>query len=153
MTEETNLSPNSDERMMGALAHFFGVIGALIIWVVQKDKSRFVRFQAVQALAFDFAVMLFTMVLSVCLMSVIFIGMFGTIFAALNNNSSSESFGPFMVFPLMFPMLMFTCIFPFSLAFLVARVVAAVSVLSGKNFHYPLLGTKVEQFLADQNQS
>jgi len=45
--------------------------------------------------------------------------------------------------------LMFTCIFPFSIAYLVARVVAMMSVLSGNNFHYPFLGTKVEKFLAD----
>ncbi len=86
MNEETGLSPNSDERMMAALAHFFGTIGALIIWVIQKDKSRFVRFQAVQALAFDFAVMLFTIVLSGCLVGVMFIGVFGTMFAALNSS-------------------------------------------------------------------
>lgn len=152
MTEETDLSPNSDERAMGALAHFFGILGALIIWVVQKDKSRFVRFQAVQALAFNFVVMLVMMVLSVCSSGVMFIGIFGMMFSAVNSSASPESFSRFMVFPFMLPFLMFTCIFPFSLLFLIARVVAAVSILSGNNFHYPLLGAKVEQFLSDQSQ-
>ncbi len=148
MTEETAITPTSDEKMLGALAHFFGVIGALIIWVMQKDKSRFVRFQAAQALAFDFSVTLLMIVLFFCLFGMMFIGMFGTIFATLNN-SSPENFSRFMAFPFMFPSLMFVCILPFSLALLVARVVAAISVLSGNNFHYPFLGAKVEKFLVD----
>ncbi len=148
MTEETAITPTSDEKMLGALAHFFGVIGALIIWVMQKDKSRFVRFQAAQALAFDFSVTLLMIVLFFCLFGMMFIGMFGTIFATLNN-SSPENFSRFMAFPFMFPSLMFVCILPFSLVLLVARVVAAISVLSGNNFHYPFLGAKVEKFLVD----
>ena len=147
MTEETDLTPTSDERMMGALAHFFGVIGALIIWAIQKDKSRFVRFQAAQALAFDFAVTLLMGVLFFCLFGVMFLGILGTMFVTLNNSTSPESLNRFMVFPFLFPWLMFICILPFSLVLLVARVVAAVSVLSGNNFHYPFLGERVEKFL------
>jgi len=149
MIQETDLTPTSDERMMSALAHFFGMIGALIIWAIQKDKSRFVRFQAAQALAFDFAVMLLMGVLFFCLFGVMFIGMFGTMFAAFNSAASPESFSPFMIFPMMMPALMFTCIFPFSLALFVARIVAVISVLNGNNFYYPLLGKKVETFLAE----
>jgi uncharacterized Tic20 family protein len=148
MTNETSLSPTSDERMMGALAHFFGAIAALIVWVTQKDKSRFVRFQAAQAMAFDFAVMLLMGVVFFCLFGAMFIGMFGTMAVALNS-TAPENVIPFPIFPFMLPSLMFTCVLPFSLAFLIARVVAVVSVLSGNNFHYPFLGAKVEGFLAD----
>jgi len=147
MTEEVQDSPTADERMLGALAHLFGIVGALIIWAIQKDKSRFVRFQAVQALAFDVAVMLFTGVLFFCLFAVIFAGMFGTMFVAFSN-SSSENFAPFVVFPFMFPFLMFACISPVSLAILAARIIATLSVFSGNDFRYPLLGIQVEKFLA-----
>ena len=149
MTGEINSVPTSDERMMGALAHFFGMLGALIIWAMQKDKSRFVRFQAAQALGFDLLVMAIMLVLVFCLMGVMFIGMFGTIFAAVNSNTSPESVSPFMIFPFLFPSLMFTCILPFSLVFFVARIVATVSVLSGNNFRYPFLGQRIEKFLAE----
>jgi uncharacterized Tic20 family protein len=149
MTESLDtLTPTSDERMMGALAHFFGLIGALIIWAIQKDKSRFVRFQAAQALAFDFVTMLLTLVVFFCSFGAMFIGMFGTIFAAANSSASSETVSPFMMFPFMFPWLMFACIFPFSIALFVARIVAAISVLNGNNFRYPWLGAKVENFLS-----
>ena len=150
MTEEPNLT-TSDERTMGALAHLFGLMGALIIWAVQKDKSRFVRFQAVQALAFDFAVMLLVMVLFFCLFGAMFIGMFGMMLIPLSSsNPSPESVFPFMAFPFMLFPAMFACIYPFSFAIIIARIVATVSVLSGKNFRYPILGTQVEKFLADQ---
>ena len=153
MTQETASSPTSDERMMAALAHFFGAIGALIIWVVQKEKSRFVRFQAVQSLAFDFAVMLLMIVLFVCLFGVMFAGIFGTLFVTFNSSTPSENLSPLLAFPFLFPTLTFTCIFPFSLGIMIARVVATVSVLNGNDFHYPLLGPQVEKFLADEKRS
>lgn len=148
MTEQTELSPTSDERMLAALAHFFGFLGALIIWVAQKDKSRFVRFQAVQSLAFNFASMAVMLLLFVCLFGAVFIGMFGTIFAAANNSTSPENLSPFLAIPFLLPTLMFTCIFPFLFALLIAQIVATVSVLSGNDFRYPLLGAQVEKFLA-----
>jgi uncharacterized Tic20 family protein len=152
MTEQLDLEtilPTSDERMMAALAHFFGIIGSLIIYVIQKDKSRFVRFQAAQALAFDLITMLFMFVLFFCLFGVMFLGMFGTIFAGMNSASQSENASWLMVLPMMFPFLMFTCIFPFSIALFVARIIATISVLNGNNFHYPWLGIRVENFLSD----
>jgi uncharacterized Tic20 family protein len=150
MTESLDtLIPTSDEKLMGALAHFFGIIGALIIWAIQKDKSRFVRFQAAQALAFDFISTLLMLVLGFCSFGVMFIGMLGTIFTAANSSASSESLSPFMIFPFMFPWLMFACIFPFATALFIAKIVAAISVLNGNNFRYPWLGAKVENFLTN----
>ena len=152
MIEESITTPSSDEQMLSALAHFFGTIAALIIWVTQKDKSRFVRFQAVQALAFDFVVMLLMMVLFACMFGAMFIGILGMILVPLSSsNPSPENVAPFMVFPFISFPLMSTCIFPFSFAILIARIVAVVSVLSGKNFHYPILGIRVERFLSDQS--
>jgi uncharacterized Tic20 family protein len=143
------ISPTSDERMLGAVAHFFGLIGSLIVYLTQKDKSRFVRFQAAQALAFDLIVMCAMFVVFACLFGVMFIGIFVTMFAGLNSAGQSENFGWFMILPTIFPFGTFLCIFPFSLAILITRIVATVSVFSGKDFRYPFLGTRVEQFLTD----
>ena len=46
MTTSEMTEISSDDRIMAALAHFLGLFGALIIWATQKDKSRFVKFQA-----------------------------------------------------------------------------------------------------------
>lgn len=45
-----------DERLMAAIAHagiFLTIIVALIIWLTQKDKSKYVAFQAKQALVYQ----------------------------------------------------------------------------------------------------
>lgn len=70
MTVETaipaQLVPNSEERNMAMLAHlsvlinlFTGILGpvaALIIYLVYKDKSRYVAYQAMQAFLFQMIV-------------------------------------------------------------------------------------------------
>ncbi len=55
--------PNSDERTMGMLAHLLGLvasfIGPLIIYLVKKDESPFVRDQAAEALNFSISMAIF----------------------------------------------------------------------------------------------
>jgi uncharacterized Tic20 family protein len=153
MTEEFNPTTTSDERTLAGLAHLFGALAALIIWVTQKDKSRFVRFQAVQALAFDFTVMLLMMILFFCLFGAMFAGMFGMMLIPLSSsNPAPENVLPFVTLPFMLFPGTFSCIFPLTLGVLIARVMAAVAVLNGKNFHYPILGTQVEKFLSDPSK-
>lgn len=152
MIEQTTLdtvNPTSDERMMGALAHFFGLIGALIIYVMQKDKSRFVRFQATQALAFDLLTMLVMFVLFFCVFGVMFVGMFGTMFAGFGSAGQPGDFSWLMILPALFPFGMFGCIFPFMIMLFLIRIVVTISVLNGNNFRYPWLGARVESFLTD----
>lgn len=152
MTENTNNETTSDERLMSAVAHFFGLLPALIIWALQKDKSEFIRFQSVQALAFDFAVAILGGVISTCLLGVLFLGIAGSIFA-VPNNPSPENIAPiFVILPTMFPFGIFICILPYSLLLLIARSVAAAAVINGRHYRYPILGNWVENFLSDHSQ-
>jgi uncharacterized membrane protein len=51
---ESKTSTNSsDERTLAGLSHMFGFIVALVVLAVGQSKSRFVRFQAVQAILFS----------------------------------------------------------------------------------------------------
>ena len=59
MESEIKTNPeevSNDDRLLGMLCHlsFFlgGIILPLIIWAVQKDKSKFVRFHSLQAIFF-----------------------------------------------------------------------------------------------------
>jgi len=52
--------------------------------------------------------------------------------------------------PFMFPFGIFICVVPFSLLLFLLRTFAAGSVLTGKDFHYPILGNLVENFLGEQ---
>lgn len=147
MNTSDSLAPSSDERLMGALAHFFGTIAALIIWTLQKDKSRFVRFQALQALTFDFVVTTGMTVLLLCGFSIVFLAVFGSMFLAVNSAYPPEDVGVFFVLPFMSPFLIIACVFPFMFALTVTRLIASASILSGRDFRYPVLGKWLENFL------
>ena len=75
MSEQTTVS--QDEKALAALAHgsillgFFtngigGIVTALIIWLVQKEKSAYVAYQALQALVFQAVTFLVTMLIWCC---------------------------------------------------------------------------------------
>lgn len=150
MNTSNELSPTSDEKLMGALAHFFGPLVAIIVWITQKEKSRFVKFQALQALAFDMALFLVTGVTSLCIFGAIFLGMSATMLGTFNTSSSPEDIIPiFFMAPFMFPFMTFACILPSSLGITVVRLIASISILNGRNYQYPLLGKWVENFLKE----
>jgi uncharacterized Tic20 family protein len=75
MSEQTR--PNQDERVLAGLAHgsiligimtngVGGVVTALVIWLLQKDKSAYVAAQALQALVYQTVTFLVTMVAWCC---------------------------------------------------------------------------------------
>jgi uncharacterized Tic20 family protein len=83
-------APTSDERIMAALSHLFGPLVSLIVWATQKDKSAFVRFQSLQALAADLILMVVSMGGVICAMVL----MFGSIIlgvAASSRNADPNS--------------------------------------------------------------
>lgn len=147
MNTPENISPNSDEKMMGALAHVFGSFAAIIVWAVQKDKSRFVKFQALQALVFDVIVAIGMGLFFFCIFGVVFIGMSGSMFTLMNNPSPGNEVAPFFFLPFMFPFMIIGCIFPSSFILLIVRFIAAISVLNGRNYRYPVIGKWLESFL------
>ncbi len=147
MNTPANLPLSSDEKLMGALAHVFGPLAAIIVWAIQKDKSRFVKFQALQALVFDVIVAVIMGVFFFCMFGVVFLGMSGSMFTLMNNPSPGNEITPFFFLPFMFPFMIFGCVFPFSFILLIVRLVAAISVLNGQNFHYPVIGKWLDSFL------
>lgn len=73
---EATTEPSQEERTMAALAHasvvigiltggIGGVVAALIIWLVYKEKSAYVAFQSLQATAFQGATLILAAVLGV----------------------------------------------------------------------------------------
>jgi len=53
--------PSTDERVTAALAHGVGIayglgaVGAVVMWLLQKEKSKYVAFQALQAAVYQLA--------------------------------------------------------------------------------------------------
>ena len=74
---EQAVAVSSNERNLAALAHASilvgmftsgvgGILVALVIWLTQKEKSAYVAFQALQALVYQVAVFLVTMLAWCC---------------------------------------------------------------------------------------
>ncbi len=142
----------SDERLMAAVSHLFGLLVALIIWVTNKDRSRYVRFQATQSMAFDLVVMVVTFILVGCLMvgmmAVMALGTGGMIFSVQPDGSPPD--GPFALFILLMtgvPFLIPCIMVPYAMFLWVCRIVATIQTFQGKDFRYPWLGGQVERFL------
>lgn len=147
MNPSSNPSPTSDEKLMSALAHFFGTLAALIVWALQKDKSRFVKFQALQALTFDFTVTTLLGIVFSCFFTLALLGMSGSMFVFMEHAASTQDFEWAFALPFLFQPMIFACIFPFSLLLTLIRLVASISVLNGREFRYPILGPWLERFL------
>lgn len=137
----------SDEKLMGGVAHIFGPLVTIMVWATQKDKSRFVKFQALQALAFDLCIVIIGGHVFFCLFGFIFLGMFWTMFTTLDNASSSNEFMSLFALPFMFPFVTFACVAPVSIGILVVRLIAGISVLNGRNYKYPVVGKWLENFI------
>lgn len=150
MSTSSETPYTSDEKLMSAVAHFFGPLVAIIVWITQKEKSRFVKFQALQALAFDMMLFLVTGVSSLCIFGAMFLGISASMLGAFNTSSAPEDIVLlFFMAPFMFPFLTFACILPFSLLITVVRLIASISILNGRDYRYPFVGKWVENFLRE----
>ncbi len=137
-----------DESLLAGISHLFGWLAALIVWATQKDKSRFVRFQAIQSMAFDALVFIFNLIalsiITVIILGVLMLGIGDLAIFGTNGNPNADTVRTVVAAMAATPFLI-ACIFgPISIAILVARIMAAVQTFQGKNFHYPWLGKQLE---------
>ncbi len=146
MTTAESTPISSDDRVMAALAHFFGLFGALIIWATQKDKSRFVKFQALQSLAFGGLLTIVMMLAMLCTFGVMLVGMAGAVIASSRASASPQSVSNIAALAALSPMSFF-CIMPVSFAAALVQMIAAISVATGHNWRYPFIAPRVEAFM------
>jgi uncharacterized Tic20 family protein len=142
-----------DERILAALAHitilvpFMGIIAAIVIWVTQKEKSRYVGFQALQATVFQLILVLAWFIGMGCYMGsfiLSFVGMAG--FASSGSTLSGPAQG-FGVLGVLIPFIVFGLIMLTGLVFIIYGIVAALQALRGNAFRYAIIGDRIERFL------
>jgi uncharacterized protein len=144
MTQELT-APTRDERITAALAHasillgiftsgFGGVITALVIWLIQKDKSRYVAFQALQSVVYQVATMLITL-LGWCCWFALYMAL---IFVPLSANPGAYDVNP----PAGLWVGLFLMFVPFAVwgVFILYGLWAAVRTLDGRDFEYLIIG-------------
>jgi len=143
--------PQQDERIMAALAHIsaflpmMGLIAPVLIWLLQKDKSPFVRFQALQAIAYQIAMLVAYFLGMGCYMVFFFLTFFTLPFAGSEGLSGVGGIVALVLFLL--PVAVMGLMFLGGLAFISYAVVAAVATIRGRHFRYAILGAKIERFL------
>lgn len=138
-----------DEKVLAALAHgsillslltngIGGVVAALVIWLVQKDKSRYVARQSLQALVYQAATML-VVLLSWCCWGVLLMALILPPVIAnpgLYENNVPPGFWAGMA-------LMLVPLVLWGLAILYA-LWGAVRCLNGHDFQYVIVGRWLE---------
>lgn len=138
--------PTQDDRIMAALAHGsaiifgMGIIAAVVLWATQKEKSRYVAFQALQALVYQIAGVIVQIAGWCCWTALYFLSFIPLVAAA---ESSSEP-------PLFFWVSMALMVVPFALMglWIIGGLWGAVRTLQGRDFRYLVIGPQLERWLS-----
>ena len=152
-----------DERILAALAHasvilpFWGLIGAIVIWATQREKSRFVNFQALQGAVYQLSLILLGFVGGACYMCSFF-GMFLVmpvgIFAmeGISDPNTAEGLIAMLVTftTTLFPFCVMGIFVLIGAAFVIYGLYGAVRVLQGDDFRYAIIGHRLERYLAQE---
>jgi uncharacterized membrane protein len=145
------LPHTSDENLLAAISHFFGFLVALLVWAFQKDKSRYVRFQALQAMAFDVLVSVITVLLAGCFIlliaAILGISIGDIAIFSSQNNPTAEPVRMLVALLGGIPFLGFCLLFLIVAVISIARLVATIQTFLGNDFHYPWLGDFVARNL------
>ena len=143
-------SPTQDERVMAAVAHAtiifsaVGLIGPLIIWGTQREKSPFLAFQALQAAAYQFLLLLGGL-LAGALYMCSFLSMPITALLSAPFDERATICLPFLGFSCTFGILFLLMLA--WLAYVGYGLFGALSVLQGSGFRYAFLGSWLESYL------
>ncbi len=148
MSEQTT-TLTQDEKVLAALAHgsillglltngVGGVVAALVLWLTQKDKSAYAAFQALQALVYQVATFLVTMLAWCCWIALFLALLMPPIMA---NPKAYENAPP----PGMWAGLLLMAV-PFAIwgVTILYGLWGAVRCLSGHDFRYVIIGKWLE---------
>jgi uncharacterized Tic20 family protein len=144
-TQANSTQPAQNDRIMAALAHstailpMMGVVAPIIIWATQRDKSEYVGFQALQAVVYQFV-----MILLWFAGMAMYVSSFFLVFVPGMMVSESQSFPVFFFVPF----LVMGALMLAMLAFVLYGLVAAAMVLQGEDFRYFIIGDQLKRYLA-----
>jgi uncharacterized Tic20 family protein len=137
-----------EDRLVAAICHLgaflplFGMLSALIIWLTQKLRSRWLGFQALQALLFQGIASALYYVVGFGMTAAYFV--FALPLIALSETGWGDR-APLLLVPffiLFFGMLLLIMVAAFIYYLLAA--LAAVNILRGRDYRYPLVGKLTE---------
>ncbi|MCP4538218.1 MAG: DUF4870 domain-containing protein [Chloroflexi bacterium] len=162
-SENTTSEVTQDERILAALAHasvilpLWGLIAAIVIWATQREKTRFVGFQALQGVAYQLCIIMLAFLGGACYMCS-FLGMFAAMplgIFAMEGVGNPDALGGLVAILITF----LTSFFPFCVmgvflligaTFVLYGLYGAVQVLQGHDFRYAIIGQRLEDYLSQE---
>jgi uncharacterized Tic20 family protein len=152
---DSMLDEEREDHFVAAIGHstsvlmLWGVIVPLMVWVTQKDRSRFLSFQSLQAMVYQG---LGTLAYFLG-MAVYMIFIFGIMAASLFVGSSSSQMTPIVGLLFFIPLTCFGFVF-FILwpLYQLLAFIASIKVLRGRDYQYPFLGKFISRRM-ERNQS
>ena len=128
------METSHDERNMAAIAQGLGIIVALPIWLMWRNRSAFVRAHAVQSIAFDGVT-----IGSLLLVGALAIGVALGGNAMLSAQPDNGDVARLILLALCAPALALVGFLVVMAAALVLRIRATMAANQGRLFQYPLL--------------
>lgn len=130
----------SDERLLAMLAHlsilFGGIILPIILWATQKDKSKFVTFNSLQAIFYHLAYGAIIVIYVLFMVLVLLISGIG--FSGFGNSHGHQ--GDMPVFMIIIMILLYAGIFILVFAGIGYAIYVAVKTYQGKLVKIPVIG-------------
>lgn len=154
------ISEDREDRWVAALCHasvvvfMVGVIVPLVVWATQKDRSKILRFQALQGLVYQLAgtlsYFLLTMVMFLLGIGLMVFGiLIGAMFPEGSGGAQDINAVGALVLGILFVLMMlvqfgFILVVPL---YILLGLWGGFRILRGADFHYPLLGKFIERRL------
>lgn len=137
--------PKQNERIAAALAHgliianWMGIIAAALIWLLEKERSKYVAFQALQAVAHQFLGLLVWMAGLFCYLVTLFGGI--GLAALLDLHGEGEGIIAF------FSLAPICALFLLWGLLIIYGLYGAYASLLGRDFRYLIVGPLVERYI------
>jgi uncharacterized Tic20 family protein len=139
--------PSTEERVWAVLSHLsaiafgMGIVMPVIGWSDQRRKSKYASFQCLQALGYQslgYTIWILSYLLITILLLLVFVFAVGV--AGENSGRMDAVMGVWMT-------VFFVFAFGFLGIYLLFPAVAAIACALGKDFRYPIMGTRLARYL------
>lgn len=151
ISKDSSQRPGSDEKLLAMLAHLSiflgGIILPIILWATQKDKSKFVTFNSLQAIFYQ---LVYAAIIIVFVLFMVFLMLISGIGVSAFADSSGN--GDLPAFMIIIMILMYGGIFLLILLGIGYAVYLAVKSYQGDIVKIPVIGNLVFKKVYGENK-
>lgn len=147
----------TEERLLAAVSHgsallfIWGVFLPLGIWIIQRQRSAFVTFHALQALTFQLFHFIYMTLLALGVVMLVVLVQFSVIAISASGQNGSAELSPFF-----FVLTQLVLIASFSCGlglYGLLGVLGAILIIAKRDFYYPIFGRRLQRYLEVSSSS